>query len=275
MSGFDIGKLKSTSTFQQGSGESVCASNPNKTSEIDVFTEAKTSKSTVKSTTVPELPQASKPNLLDKVASWLGGNNSPSLVSNLNITASTPLAGDVKTGAAANEIISKMSNAESAEISVVSDEIRELAKKENKSPAEVEQLKTEIKIGMQKLGNSYTKFLDSKYGDGSGKISEESFLKFQSDGLKGLSAEQMAELEKSNKTMFNRLDLNKDGKLDNEEMSAYFFAMDFNENNAPNGAIDTNSMIRNAPYLDDANKNVFDAKLKYAYGELYGKQVVE
>lgn len=151
----------------------------------------------------------------------------------------------------------------------------ELAKKENKSPAEVEQLKTEIKIGMQKLGNSYTKFLDSKYGDGSGKISEESFLKFQSDGLKGLSAEQMAELEKSNKTMFNRLDLNKDGKLDNEEMSAYFFAMDFNENNAPNGAIDTNSMIRNAPYLDDANKNVFDAKLKYAYGELYGKQVVE
>lgn len=275
MSGFDISKLKSTSTFQQGSTESVRASNPNKTSEVDVFTASKTGKPTVKSTTVPEGTQIPKPNLLDKVTNLLSRNNAPIQVSTLNITASTPLTGDVKTGAAANEIISKMSNAESAEISVVSDEIRELAKKENKFPAEVEQLKAEIKIGMQKLGNSYTKFLDSKYGDGSGQISEEAFLKFQSDGLKGLNADQMAELEKSNKTMFNRLDLNKDGKLDNEEMSAYFFAMDFNENNAPNGAIDTNSMMKNAPYLDDPNKNVFDAKLKYAYGELYGKQVVE
>lgn len=274
MSGPEINKIILTS--MQGSTKSGPVSNPNKTStEADIFTQSKNS--AVKQQSVPKnTPNTDALGLLDKVAGWFGGKDTnPVSVESLNISASTPLSGDIKTGAAANDIISKMGNAESAEISVVSDEIRELAKKENKSPAEVEQLKAEIKIGMQKLGNSYTKFLDSKYGDGSGKISEEAFMKFQSDGLKGLSAEQMAELEKSNKTMFNRLDLNKDGKLDNEEMSAYFFAMDFNENNAPNGVVDTNSMLRNAAYLDDPNKNVFDAKLKYAYGELYGKQVVE
>ena len=35
---------------------------------------------------------------------------------------------------------------------------------------------------MKKLGNSMTKYIDSEFGDGSGKISSDAFLKWQEAG---------------------------------------------------------------------------------------------
>lgn len=202
---------------------------------------------------------------------------SAATASNANIVADTPLEGSVETGKAANELFNKMGMYEDVKISVVSDEIEALLSKKNRTPEETEKMLTALHDGMKTLGNSMTKYIDSEYGDGSGKISKEAFLKWQAAGrdVSGASAEDVAQFEKDDAVMFNRMDLNKDGKIDNEEMSSFYMAMDFDEKNRSNGALDTVTVGAYGNFTSDPNQNQLDAKLKYAYGALYNKKPVE
>lgn len=206
-----------------------------------------------------------------------------SSASEANIVADTPLEGSAETGKAADALFNKMGLMENVKISVISDETSALMSKKNRTPEETQKMLGELHDGMKKLGNSMTKYIDSEFGDGSGKISSDAFLKWQEAGrnealkASGLTVtdtdkEQFA---KDDMVMFNRLDLNKDGKIDNEEMSAFYLAMDFDEKGRSDGAIDTITYNAAGHFTSDPNENNLDAKLKYAYGALYDKQTAE
>lgn len=202
---------------------------------------------------------------------------SAATASNANIVADTPLEGSVETGKAANELFNKMGMLEDVKISVISDEIEALMSKKNRTPEETEKMIAALHDGMKTLGNSMTKYIDSEYGDGSGKISKEAFMKWQASGrdVTGARAEDVAQFEKDDAVMFQRMDLNKDGKIDNEEMSSFYMAMDFDEKNRSNGALDTVTVAAYGNFTSDPNQNQLDAKLKYAYGALYNKKPAE
>lgn len=194
---------------------------------------------------------------------------SASTPSEANIVAETPLEGDVKTGEVANDLFARMGQAQDVKLSVISDDINTLMSKKDKTPEENEQMMSGLKEGFKKLGGSMTKFISSKYGDGGATISKEAFLKYQNDGL---SAADAKTLENSNNIMFARMDIDGDGVISEKEMSAFYYAMDFDENNRSNGAIDSTSYAANAVLLDDPNENLFDQKLAYTYKTLYGDE---
>lgn len=194
---------------------------------------------------------------------------SKSSASEANIVTKTPLEGDIKTGEIANDLFKKMGEAQDVKLSVVSDDINALMSKKNRTPEENEQMMSGLKDGFKKLGGSMTKFISSKYGDGSPNINREAFIKYQNEGLSDADAKA---LENSNNIMFSRMDIDGDGVISEKEMSAFYYAMDFDENNRSNGAIDSISYYANAVLLDDPNENLFDKKLAYTYKTLYGDE---
>ena len=190
---------------------------------------------------------------------------SASTASKANIVANTPAEGDIKTGDIANNLFNRMMNAEDVKISVISDEISALMSKSNPTPEEIQKIQTALGEGFTKLGGSMTKFISKKYGDGSETISREAFMKFQNEGL---SDAEIQTREASNNNIFNRLDHDGDGVISEKEMSAFYYAMDFDQNNTGNGSIDTVSYYANMSILDDPNENMFDQKMNYTYGLL-------
>ena len=194
---------------------------------------------------------------------------SASSASAANIVANTPAEGNLRTGEIANNLFNKMMNAQDVKISVISDDISALMSKTNRTPEETQQMMSALSSGFQKLGGSMTKFISAKYGDGSETISKEAFMKFQNEGL---SDAQIKSMEDSNNNIFNRLDHDGDGVISNKEMSAFYYAMDFNENNVANGAIDSTSYYANMYILDQSGENIMDKKIDYAYKTMYGNE---
>lgn len=183
----------------------------------------------------------------------------------------TPIGGDVKTGEQVYNSINAMFEPPTAnytDITVTSDEWRQLANKKNKTPEEQAKMQTEYNDSMKKLGSSYSKFLSKKYGDNSGKLDEAAFLKFQNDGNpKDVNA---AALE-SNKIAFKRLDVDGDGKIDEKEMSAFMMALDFGQDGKASGIINEEKYYGDMNNLISPNDNNYlDKKLAYSYKMLYG-----
>lgn len=190
------------------------------------------------------------------------------------LVANTPLEGDVKTGKAASDALDNMLATGKGEITVTSNEWRELAAKKDKTPEDIQKLDTEYNTNMKKLGNSMAQYISQAFANG-GDIDSAAFMKFQSSGamdLSGLTQDEIAQLKTSNEIAFKRIDQNGDGKIDSKEMSAYMMAMDFDENNRMGGSIKAEDYINNASQLDDPNKNLLDQKLAYSYNKLYGDE---
>ena len=188
------------------------------------------------------------------------------------LVAATPLEGDVKTGKAAAEAFDNMLTTGAGEITVTSNEWRELAAKKDKTPEDIKKLDTEYNTNMQKLGNSMAQYISQTFANG-GDIDGAAFEKFQNSGamdLSGLTQDEIAALKTSNQIAFKRIDLNGDGKIDAKEMSAYMMAMDFDDKNRMGGSIKAEDYMRNASQLDDPNQNLLDQKLAYSYKKLYG-----
>lgn len=194
---------------------------------------------------------------------------SASSASAANIVANAPADGNLRTGEIANNLFNRMMNGQDVKISVISDDISALMNKTNRTPEETQQMMSALSSGFQKLGGSMTKFISAKYGDGSETISKETFMKFQNEGL---SDAQIKEMETSNNNIFNRLDHDGDGVISEKEMSAFYYAMDFNEKNQANGAIDSTSYYANMYILDQSGENIMDKKIDYAYKTMYGNE---
>lgn len=190
---------------------------------------------------------------------------SASSASEANIVANTPADGDFKTGSVAVNLFNKMLNANDVKISVISDDISALMSKKNPTPEDVKQIQKALSQGFKKLGGSMTQFISTKYGDGGETISKEAFMKFQNEGLSDV---QIKEMETSNNNVFKRLDVDGDGVISAKEMSAFYYAIDFDDKNVGNGSIDSVSYYANMSILDDPNENIFDKKMAYTYNML-------
>ena len=114
-----------------------------------------------------------------------------------------------------------------------------------------------------------TKFISEKYCDGGDTISKEAFMKFQNEGL---SDAEIQNMEASNNNVFKRLDVDGDGVISAKEMSAFYYAMDFDTKNVGNGSIDSVSYYANMSILDDPNENILDKKMAYTYNMLSNEE---
>ena len=153
-------------------------------------------------------------------------------------------------------------------LNLVDDEWRKLAGKKDKTEAEKQQLDTQYKTAVKNLGCQYTAFIDAKYGNGDGVVDKDEYFAFEEAAvpqeLKDDEASK-ADIEEMKEIGFNRLDLNKDGKIDNEELAAYIHAMDFGtedgKSNGLNGKISAFDYLTNSLALSKKEKSSLDEKL--------------
>ena len=157
---------------------------------------------------------------------------------------------------------------------------RQLAGKKDKTDADKKQLDTDYKESVKRLGLAYHTFIDKKYGDNNGLISKDEYTAYENAGVpEELKSDEdaMAQVKEITETGFNRLDLNKDGQIDYEELSAYIHAMDFGtedgKSNGLNGKISAYDFMVNSLSLAKPEKSKLDEKLAYAYKALFGKNV--
>lgn len=170
-------------------------------------------------------------------------------------------------------------NVKKVELEIVGDDWRELAGKKDKTADEVKQLDTQYINAMKAAGSAYTDFIDSKFGNGDGVLEKSEYFAFEEDGvpeeLKS-DEEAMKEVNQMKENEFRHLDLNKDGKLDKDEISAYFNALDFGteegQSNGMNGKISAYDFMVNSLDLSKEKLGSLKQKLAYAYEKLTGKK---
>ena len=133
---------------------------------------------------------------------------------------------------------------------------------------------------MKNTGFAYHAYIDKAFGDNNGLIDAEEYEAFEYEGIpEELKADEevMQQIKEMNNIAFNRLDLNKDGQIDYQELSAYIHAMDFGtedgKSNGLNGKISAFDFMTNSLALSKAEKSKLDEKLAYAYNALFGKKV--
>lgn len=167
-------------------------------------------------------------------------------------------------------------------LKITDDNWRKLASKQNKTEEEKQTLDTQYKKAVKSLGQSYTEYIDGEYGDNNGAIDKQEYETFEKadvpEELKS-DEESMKEVQEYIENAFKKLDLNKDGKLDSEEISAYMHAMDFGtedgKSNGLNGEISAFDYNTNSIALSKPESPKLDEKLAYAYKALFNKDVAK
>ena len=236
-------------------------------------------------------PQETKPATASETIQQTPAAGDTTQVSAQSVQQSAPTqeiasADPVKQGEALDKTFKSMSNPDSptlinadVEVQITDDNWRALAGKKDKTEAEKQQLDAQYKNNIKNLGNAYTTYIDKTFGNGDGVLSEEEYTAFERadmpDGLKGDS-----EAEQLPKNAFKHLDLNKDGSIDKEEMSAYLHALDFGtedgKSNGLNGKISAYDFMSNSIALGKPEKDLMiDKKMAYTYNALFGKKPVE
>lgn len=164
-------------------------------------------------------------------------------------------------------------------LDITGDEWRALAGKKDKTAEEKQQLDTQYKSAVKNAGFAYHAFIDEKFGNNDGVIDEAEYTAFEDESVPDElrnDEEAMAQIKEMSHIAFNRLDLNKDGKIDYEEISAYLHAMDFGTEDGKskglNGKISAYDFMVNSLALSKEEKSSLDDKLKYAYNALFGKK---
>lgn len=162
---------------------------------------------------------------------------------------------------------------------ILSDEYRQLASKKNKSPQEFKKMQEMYKQGFLDFGESYMKYLDSKFGNSDNKLTEEEFVKSELDESMQdlLSLEEQKSLAKN---IFSHLDINKDGIADKKEVAAMMSMFDMSVGLNGDKAGGVNGKIKAVDYNANAlnlvkpsteeGGAVMDTKMKTMYNFLFG-----
>lgn len=123
--------------------------------------------------------------------------------------------------------------------------------------------RAKYKEALSNLGKSYGALLDEDK-DGSVSLSE-----YIAKETKGLSGAQKTEMTQAATTAFNKLDLNKDGKLDWKELSSAIATFDVNSKNQQDGKLDKVDCERWSINLIDSESNIFDKAAQQNYKQLF------
>lgn len=170
-------------------------------------------------------------------------------------------------------------NVKKTELELVGDDWRAFAGKKDKTDEEKKQLDTQYINAVKTAGSAYTEFLDAKFGNGDGVLNKPEYFAFEDESvpeeLKS-DEEAMKEVQQMKENGFRHLDLNKDGKLDKDEISAYIHALDFGtEDGQPhglNGKISAFDFMVNSLDLSKETLGSLKEKLAYTYEKLTGKK---
>lgn len=165
---------------------------------------------------------------------------------------------------------------------VLGDDWRKLAGKQGKTDAELQKLDTEYKNAFTKLGKSYIEYIDKSFGNGDGVLTQAEYEAFENETIPEEfknDAAVMAEVKQMQQNAFNHLNLNKDDKIDAEEMASYLYVLDYaTEEGKPkglNGKISSYDADTNSKQLGRKGKIFLDTQLAYAYNALFGKKAAE
>ena len=126
---------------------------------------------------------------------------------------------------------------------------------------------------VKKFGKEYTSDIDKKFGNNDGTLTYSEFLKHQmADVENDADDEVKAEMKKSAKIAFNKLDINKDNKIDEKEITTLLAAMDYDEDNNVNGRITINDFARVSIQLAEKDDKDLDKLLDNRYNAFFNKK---
>lgn len=165
---------------------------------------------------------------------------------------------------------------------VLGDDWRALADKKNKTDEEYAKLDNEYKTAFKNLGKSYTQYIDKHFGNGDGKLEKAEYEAFESEEIPPeykLDAGVMQEVKQMQENAFNRLNLNKDKYIDEEEMTSYLYVLDYatepGKAKGLNGKISSYDIDTNSGQLGAKGERFLDGQLKVAYKRLFNKDAAE
>lgn len=122
------------------------------------------------------------------------------------------------------------------------------------------------------FGKKFIEGIDKKHGNADGVLSYEEFEKYQLEDIPSdADAETKAEMKKSSKIAFDRLNLNKGDTIDEKEITTLLAAMDYDKDNNVNGIITINDFMRTSVQLSEKGKNLLDDLLKNRYNAFFDK----
>ena len=155
---------------------------------------------------------------------------------------------------------------QNGEYSMTTSAYNELFNKENKTEAEQEQLENDYRTSVKTAGESYTDYLDKEYGNEDGSLTKEEFTDYLTRTLgSNINKFDRQTIENA----FNKLNLNSDGTISKDEMSALLAYIDLAADGQKDGKITRQGFLNTL--VSFASSNEMTTKLQELHNELYGE----
>lgn len=166
---------------------------------------------------------------------------------------------------------------------ILPDSWRELANKKGKTQEEIAQMAKEYQNGFTNFGAELVKYIDAKFGNGDGKLTEDEYVEYEVNGVNTTIGEQLdgVDFEQDARNLFAHIDQDKNNHVDAKEMAALMSTLDMSVGLQGDKAGGINGRIKvcdlNANMLNlikpstTSDGAAMDAKIKGMYGFLYGE----
>lgn len=154
----------------------------------------------------------------------------------------------------------------SGEYSIVTSQYNTLFNKETKTAEEQRVLDTAYKTSVKSAGESYINYADKEYGNSDGSLTKDEFTEYIMGTLNGGTDYSLTdEGREAIEAAFNKLNLDNNGKISKEEMSAFIGYLDTVIDGKKDGKI-TSEALDN--FESDANMK---ATLQQIHSDLYSE----
>ena len=122
------------------------------------------------------------------------------------------------------------------------------------------------------IAKSYVAYMDQKSGNKDNEITLQEYLKhnMDSDLKEDATEEEIKAYKEFATTSFNKIDQNRDGKIDWKEMTSLFGTFDAAKDGKRDGQITKDEMEEGFIGLTDPNSTTTDTALKTEYRRLFG-----
>ncbi len=149
-----------------------------------------------------------------------------------------PTETDINTATQIGKEINSAINKENGQYSITTSLYSSLFQKENKTDSEKEHLNSAYKVSVKTAGESYMNYIDTEHGNADRSLSKDEFTDYMMSYFCIESAEQLSPDQKELLSeIFNKLNLNDDGKISIDELSAFIQYVDTVEDDKKDGKI--------------------------------------
>ncbi len=157
----------------------------------------------------------------------------------------------------------------SGEYSIVTSQYNTLFNKETKTAEEQRVLDTAYKTSVKSAGESYINYADKEYGNSDGSLTKDEFTEYIMGTLNGRTDYSLTdEGREAIEAAFNKLNLDNNGKISKEEMSAFIGYLDTVIDGKKDGKITSEAFKALDNFESDANMK---ATLQQIHSDLYSE----